>query len=120
MIVYADTNFQLHLLNIDDENIFGFNKHKDIYPETLELNLFKKKQITSVKFYKSNNSDKILRTLFIGNVDMILVYDLFQKTINSYFPLFDTIEFIDYYINNSILFLFCSGRDSLHVLHFKA
>ena len=85
MIVYADTNFQLHLLNIDDENIFGFNKYKNIYPETLELNLFKKKQITSVKFYKSNNSDKILRTLFIGNVDMILVYDLFQKTINSYF-----------------------------------
>ena len=120
MIVYADTNFQLHLLNIDDENIFGFNKYKDIYPETLELNLFKKKQITSVKFYKSNNSDKILRTLFIGNVDMILVYDLFKKTINSYFPLFDTIEFIDYYINNSILFLFCSGKNSLHLLHFKA
>ena len=119
MIVYADTNFQLHLLNIDNENIFGFNKYKNIYPETLELNLFKKKQITSVKFYKSNNNDKILRTLFIGNVDMILVYDLFQKTINSYFPLFDTIEFIDYYINNSILFLFCSGKDSLHLLHFK-
>ena len=118
MIVYADTNFQLHLLNIDNEKIFGFNKYANLNSETLELNLFKKKQITSVKFYKRDNN-KILRTLFIGNVDMILVYDLIQKTINSYFPLFDTIEFIEYYIHNSLLFLFCSGKNSLHLLHFK-
>ena len=119
MIVYADTNFQLHLLNIDNEKIFGFNKYANLNSETLELNLFKKKQITSVKFYK-RDKNKILRTLFIGNIDMILVYDLFQKTINSYFPLFDTIEFIEYYIHNSLLFLFCSGKNSLHLLHFKA
>ena len=117
-IVYADTNFQLHLLNIDDEKIFSFNKNKKLNSEILELNLFKKKQITSVKFYKSNNN-KILRTLFIGNVDMILVYDLFQKTINSYFPLFDTIQFIEFYLYNSILYLFCSGTNGLHLLHFR-
>ena len=117
-IVYADTNFQLHLLNIDDEKIFSFNKNKKLNSEILELNLFKKKQITSVKFYKSNNN-KIMRTLFIGNVDMILVYDLFQKTINSYFPLFDTIQFIEFYLYNSILYLFCSGTNGLHLLHFR-
>ena len=117
-IVYADTNFQLHLLNIDDEKIFSFNKNKKLNSEILELNLFKKKQITSVKFYKSNNN-KILRTLFIGNVDMILVYDLFQKTINSYFPLFGTIQFIEFYLYNSILYLFCSGTNGLHLLHFR-
>ena len=117
-IVYADTNFQLHLLNIDDEKIFSFNKNKKLNSEILELNLFKKKQITSVKFYKSNNN-KIMRTLFIGNVDMILVYDLFQKTINSYFPLFGTIQFIEFYLYNSILYLFCSGTNGLHLLHFR-
>ena len=117
-IVYADTNFQLHLLNIDDEKIFSFNKNKKLNSEILELNLFKKKQITSVKFYKGNNN-KILRTLFIGNVDMILVYDLFQKTINSYFPLFGTIQFIEFYLYNSILYLFCSGTNGLHLLHFR-
>ena len=117
-IVYADTNFQLHLLNIDDEKIFSSNKNKKLNSEILELNLFKKKQITSVKFYKSNNN-KIMRTLFIGNVDMILVYDLFQKTINSYFPLFGTIQFIEFYLYNSILYLFCSGTNGLHLLHFR-
>ena len=35
---------------------------------------FKKKQITSVKFYK-NDKYHFYRTLFIGNVDMILIYD---------------------------------------------
>ena len=117
-IIYADTNFQLHLLNIDDDKIFSFNKNKKLNSEILELNLFKKKQITSVKFYKGNNN-KILRILFIGNVDMILVYDLFQKTINSYFPLFDTIQFIEFYLYNSILYLFCSGTNGLHLLHFR-
>ena len=86
--------------------------------EKLELDLFKKKQITSVKFYK-NEKYNFVRTLFIGNVDMILVYDLFKKNINSYFPLFDRILFIEYYISESTLFLFCSGRDSLHLLHFR-
>ena len=118
-IVYADTNFELHLLNIEDEKFISFNKYTNIKFEKLELNLFRKKQITSVKFYKSKKHN-FYRTLFIGNVDMILVYDLFQKTINSYFPLFDTIEFIDYFVNKSILFLFCSGKNNLHLLHFKA
>ena len=86
--------------------------------DKLELDLFKKKQITAVKFYK-NKKYKLSRTLFIGNVDMILVYDLFEKSINSYFPLFDTIIFIEYFLYNSILFLFCSGKNSLHLLHFK-
>ena len=117
-IVYADTNLELHLLNIKYEQFFNFNKYKDMNLEKLKLDLFKKKQITSVKFYK-NKKYNFVRALFIGNVDMILVYDLFKKNINSYFPLFDRILFIEYYISESILFLFCSGRDSLHLLHFK-
>lgn len=117
-IVYADTNFELYLLNIRNEQFINFNKNKDINLEKLELNLFKKKQITSVKFYR-NKKYKFFRTLFIGNVDMILIYDLFEKTINSYFPLFDKIQFIEYYLYKSTLFLFCSGRDNLHLLHFK-
>ena len=117
-IVYADTNFELHILNLKNEKFLNFNKNKDFDLEKLELNLFKKKQITSVKFYK-NSKYNFFRTLFIGNVDMILVYDLFEKSINSYFPLFDTIIFIEYFLYNSILFLFCSGKNSLHLLHFK-
>ena len=117
-IVYADTNLELYLLNIKNEQFFNFNKYKHMNLEKLELDLFKKKQITSVKFYK-NEKYNFVRTLFIGNVDMILVYDLFKKNINSYFPLFDRILFIEYYISESTLFLFCSGRDSLHLLHFR-
>ena len=117
-IVYADTNFALYSLNIKNEKFFTFNKNKDISLDKLELNLFKKKQITAIKFYE-NKKYNYVRTLFIGNVDMILVYDLFEKTINSYFPLFDTIQFIEYYLYNSILFLFCSGKNNLHLLHFK-
>lgn len=117
-IVYADTNLKLYLLNIKNEQFFNFNKYKHMNLEKLELDLFKKKQITSVKFYK-NEKYNFVRTLFIGNVDMILVYDLFKKNINSYFPLFDRILFIEYYISESTLFLFCSGRDSLHLLHFR-
>ena len=117
-IVYADTNLELYLLNIKYEQFFNFNKYKDMNLEKLKLDLFKKKQITSVKFYK-NEKYNFVRTLFIGNVDMILVYDLFKKNINSYFPLFDRILFIEYYISESTLFLFCSGRDSLHLLHFR-
>ena len=117
-IVYADTNLELYLLNIKNEQFFNFNKYKHMNLEKLELDLFKKKQITSVKFYK-NEKYNFVRTLFIGNVDMILVYDLFKKSVNSYFPLFDRILFIEYYIYESTLFLFCSGRDSLHLLHFR-
>ncbi len=117
-IVYADTNLELYLLNIKNEQFFNFNKYKHMNLEKLELDLFKKKQITSVKFYK-NEKYNFVRTLFIGNVDMILVYDLFKKNINSYFPLFDRILFIEYYISESTLFLFCSCRDSLHLLHFR-
>ena len=117
-IVYADTNLELYLLNIKNEQFFNFNKYKHMNLEKLELDLFKKKQITSVKFYM-NEKYNFVRTLFIGNVDMILVYDLFKKNINSYFPLFDRILFIEYYISESTLFLFCSGRDSLHLLHFR-
>ena len=117
-IVYADTNFELNLINIKNEKFYNFNKDKDINFDKLELNLFKKKQITSVKFYK-NKKYNYCRTLFIGNVDMIIVYDFFEKEINSYFPLFDTILFIEYYISNSMLYLFCSGKNSLHLLHFK-
>ena len=115
-IIYADTNFELHLLNI--KNDYFFNNNTKVNEEKLVLNLFKKKQITSVKFYK-NDKYHFYRTLFIGNVDMILIYDLFQKTINSYFPLFDTIQFIEYYLYNSTIFLFCSGQNNLHLLHFK-
>ena len=117
-IVYADTNLELYLLNIKNEQFFNFNKYKHMNLEKLELDLFKKKQITAVKFYK-NKKYNYSRALFIGNVDMILVYDLFKKNINSYFPLFDRILFIEYYISESTLFLFCSGRDSLHLLHFR-
>ena len=117
-IIYADSNFQLHLLKIKNEKFINFNKNMDVDVENLELNLFKKKQITCTKFYKDDKYC-FCRTLFIGNVDMILVYDLFQKTINSYFPVFDTIIFIDYYLYNSTMFLFCSGKNNLHLLHFK-
>ena len=118
-IVYADTNFQLYLLKIKNEKFINFNKNSDVDVEKLELNLFKKKQITCTKFYKDNKNN-FCRSLFIGNVDMILIYDLFKKEIISYFPLFDTILFIEYYLYNSTIFLFCSGKNNLHLLHFRA
>lgn len=118
-IIYADTNFQLYLLKIKNEKFINFNKNSDVDVEKLELNLFKKKQITCTKFYKDNKNN-FCRSLFIGNVDMILIYDLFKKEIISYFPLFDTILFIEYYLYNSTIFLFCSGKNNLHLLHFRA
>lgn len=97
IIVYADMNLGLYSLNIKNECYINFNKYKDISKEKLELNLFRKKQITCVKFFKNNNN-KNIRTLFIGNVEMILVYDLFKKEIDSYIHLSDEISFIDYFL----------------------
>lgn len=119
IIVYADMNLGLYSLNIKNECYINFNKYKDISKEKLELNLFRKKQITCVKFFKKNNN-KNIRTLFIGNVEMILVYDLFKKEINSYIHLSDEISFIDYFLYNSTLFLFCAGNNYLHLLHYKS
>ena len=119
-IVYADLNFGLYLLQVKNECYFNFNKNKDILKEKLELDLFRKKQITSVKFLRNNkNNNKSIRTLFIGNIEMIMVYDLFKKVINSYIPLSDEISFIEYYLYNSTLFLFCSGNNYLHLLHYN-
>ena len=119
-IVYADMNFGLYLLQVKNECYFNFNKNKDIHKEKLELDLFKKKQITSVKFLRNNkNNNKYIRTLFIGNVELIIIYDLFKKAINSYIPLSDEISFIEYYLYNSTLFLFCSGNNYLHLLHYN-
>ena len=109
-------NFGLYLLQVKNECYFNFNKNKDIHKEKLELDLFRKKQITSVKFLRNN---KNIRTLFIGNIEMIMVYDLFKKVINSYIPLSDEISFIEYYLYNSTLFLFCSGNNYLHLLHYN-
>ena len=50
---------------------------------------------------------------------MILVYDLFKKVINSYIPLSDEISFIEYFLYKSTLFLFCSGNNNLHLLHYS-
>ena len=118
IIVYADMNFGLFLLNVKNECYINFNKNKDIQKEKLELDLFSKKQITSVKFFRKNKLQKI-RTLFIGNTEMILVYDLFKKVINSYIPLSDEISFIEYFLYKSTLFLFCSGNNNLHLLHYS-
>lgn len=117
MIVYADMNIGLYLLSVKNECYINFNKNKDTMVEKLELDLFRKKQITSVKFYRSKKS-KSIRSLFIGNVEMILVYDLFKKAIDSYIPLSDEISFIEYYLYYSTLFLFCSGNNCLHLLHY--
>ena len=119
LIVYADMNYGLYSLNVKNECFINFNKNKDIFKEKLELNLFKKKQITSLKFYRKSNNDKNVRLLFIGNVQMILLYDLFKKEINSYIHLSDEISFIDYFLYNSTLFVFCSGNNCLHLLHYK-
>ena len=119
-IVYADKAFGLYLLKIKNESYINFNKNKDIVEEKLELDLFRKKQITSLKFLKDkNNKNKNIRTLFIGNVEMIMVYDLFKKCIDSYIPLSDEISFIEYYLYKSTLFLFCVGNNNLHLLHYN-
>ena len=119
-IVYADKTFGLYLLKVKNESYINFNKNNDIYEEKLELDLFRKKQITSLKFLKdTKNKNKDIRTLFIGNVEMIMVYDLFKKSINSYIPLCDEISFIEYYLYKSTLFLFCSGNNNLHLLHYN-
>ena len=113
-IVYADKAFGLYLLKIKNESYINFNKNKDVVEEKLELDLFRKKQITSLKFLKDkNNKNKNIRTLFIGNVEMIMVYDLFKKCIDSYIPLSDEISFIEYYLYKSTLFLFCVGNNNL-------
>ena len=119
LIVYADMNYGLYSVNVKNECFLNFNKNKDSFKEKLELNLFKKKQITSLKFYRKSNNDKNVRLLFIGNVQMILLYDLFKKEINSYIHLSDEISFIDYFLYNSTLFVFCSGNNCLHLLHYK-
>ena len=119
MIAYADMDFGLYLLNIKNECYINFDKYKNVFKEKLELDLFRKKQITSIKFFK-NNKYKNIRTLFIGNIEMILVYDLFKKKIDSYIPLSDEISFIEYYLYNSSLFLFCSGINNLHLLHYHS
>ena len=118
IIIYADMNLGLYLLNVKNECFINFRKEKDTSVEKLELDLFRKKQITTVKFYKSNKY-KNIRTLFIGNIEMFLVYDLFKKCINSYIPLSDEISYIEYYLYNSTLFIFCSGNNYLHLLHYK-
>ena len=119
MIAYADMDFGLYLLNVKNECYINFDKYKNVFKEKLELDLFRKKQITSIKFFK-NNKYKNIRTLFIGNIEMILVYDLFKKKIDSYIPLSDEISFIEYYLYNSSLFLFCSGNNNLHLLHYHS
>ena len=119
MIAYADMDFGLYLLNVKNECYINFDKYKNVFKEKLELDLFRKKQITSIKFFK-NNKYKNIRTLFIGNIEMILVYDLFKKKIDSYIPLSDEISFIEYYLYNSTLFLFCSGNNNLHLLHYHS
>ena len=119
MIAYADMDFGLYLLNVKNECYINFDKYKNVFKEKLELDLYRKKQITSIKFFK-NNKYKNIRTLFIGNIEMILVYDLFKKKIDSYIPLSDEISFIEYYLYNSSLFLFCSGINNLHLLHYHS
>jgi hypothetical protein len=119
IIVYADMNFGLYLLNIKNECYLNFNKYKDCSKEKLELNLFKKKQITSLRFYR-RQPGKIVRILFIGNVQMILLYDLFKNEINSYIHLSDEISYIDYFLFNTTLFVLCSGNNNLHLLHYQS
>lgn len=114
IVIYADSNNTLFLLNYANTVYFDRTNKNILNCEKLELDMFKKKQITSLKFFKENN-----KIIFVGNVEMILVYNIFKKMIDSYIVLFDEISFIEYYLYESTLFLFCSGNNHLHLLHYK-
>ena len=114
IVIYADSNNTLFLLNYTNTYYFDRTNKNIFGSEKLELDMFKKKQITALKFFKENS-----QIIFAGNVEMILIYDIFRKKINSYIVLFDEISFIEYYLYESILFLFCSGNNNLHLLHYK-
>ena len=49
---------------------------------------------------------------------MINVYNYNTFTIDYAYHLNDKINFIDYYLNKNMLYVFAGGKESFHILHF--
>jgi hypothetical protein len=109
IFVYADRRKNLFFNTFEKINfLFSVKRHL----KTNKIHFDDKRQISTLKFYNDN------RTLFIGNSEMINVYNYNTFTIDYAYHLNDKINFIDYYLNKNMLYVFAGGKESFHILHF--
>ena len=109
LFVYADRRKNLFFNSFEKINfLFSTKRHL----KTNQIFFDDKRQISCLKFY---NDD---RTLFIGNSQMINVYDYSNFTIANAYHLNDKINFIDYYLYKKIIYVFVGGEECFHILHF--
>ena len=109
MFVYADRRKNLFFNTFEKINfLFSVKRHLKIN----KIHFDDKRQISTLKFYNDN------KTLFIGNSEMINVYDYINFNIAYAYHLNDKINFIDYCLYKKMLYVFVGGKETFHILHF--
>lgn len=73
-------------------------------------------QISSLKYFKER------KILFAGNNKLVQVWNMIDENkiyLESVHFLNDEINYLEYYIYNNVVYLFCGGKKNLHLIHFS-